>query len=78
MNQIKETRPEPGLELGENHDEIEMVTEVVEEKPGQVDLKDSNGSEDQLLDTPLADSSNAASCFSDDSITQNADFVAFD
>ena len=53
------------------------MTEVVEEEPGRVDLEDSSGSEGESLDTPLADSSDGALRSSDDSITQNADFVAF-
>ena len=73
----EEARPEPRLELREEYDEIEMVTEVVEEEPGQVDLKDSSGSEDESSDTPLADSSDAASRSLNDSIAWNADFVAF-
>ena len=53
---------EAGLEPGgdDDDDEVEMVTEVVEEEPGQVDLEDSSGSEAESLDT-LADSSDTIS-----------------
>ena len=59
----------------EDDDEVEMVTEVIKEEPDQVDLEDSSGSEPKSMS--LADSSDAASRLSDDSITRNADFIAF-
>ena len=71
---------EAGLEPEEEEkddDEIEMVTEVVEEEPGRVDFEDSSGSKGESLDVPLADSSDKALRSSGDSITRNADFVAF-
>ena len=78
----KKRAGEVGLELrGDDSedldDKVAMVTEVVEEEPDQVDLEDSSGSEAELSHTPLADSSDAASHSLDDSITQNAGFVAF-
>ena len=75
---IKKQAGEAGLEPeGDNSedDEVEMVTEVVEEGPGQVDLEDSSRLEAEL--SPFADSSDAASRSSDDSITQNANYVVF-
>lgn len=53
------------------------MTKIVEVEPGQVDLKDSSGSESELSDMFFLDSSDVASCFLDNLITQNADFVAF-
>ena len=55
-----------------------MVTEIVKEKPDQINLKNSNGSRNELSDIPLADSFDAVSCSLDNLIAQNADFVAFD
>ena len=64
----EEAKLKPKLELEEDGDEIEIVTEIVEKKPSRVDLKDSSGSEDKLLNIFLADSSNAVSHFLDNSI----------
>ena len=76
-DRVGAARLEPGRDNSED-DNVEIVTEIVEEEPGEVDLKDSSESEAELSDTPpLADSSDAASHLSDDSITRNADFVAF-
>ena len=76
-DRVGAARLEPGGDNSED-DNVEMVTEIVEKEPREVDLKDSSELKTELSDTHLlADLSDAASRLSDDSITQNADFVAF-
>ena len=69
---------EAGPELGRDDDnnEVEMVTKVVEKEPDQVDLEDSSELEAESLDT-LAGASDTVSQSLSNSITWNADFVAF-
>ena len=80
ISSVRTRAGEAGLEPGREEDdnEIELVTEVVEEEPGQVDLNDSSGSEADQAGPLLVDFSDAASeCSTIDSIARNADFVAF-
>ena len=69
---------EPGGEKNNDADNIDMVIEVVEKEPGQVNLKDNSGPETRSLNIPLADSSDVASRVLDNLIAWNADFIAFD
>ena len=80
MSSVRTRAGEAGIEPPRekaDDDKVEMVTEVVEEEPGQVDLESSSGSDAESSDIPIVNSSDAASRSSDNSITRNADFVAF-
>ena len=46
-----------------------MVKEVIEKKPGRVDLENSSGSETKSSDMLLANSSDVTSWSSDNSVT---------
>lgn len=72
---VEEARLEPPVD--EEEEEVEMVTEVVEEAPGQVDLEDSSGQETES-NHEFIDSSDVASRSSDNLITWNADFILFE
>lgn len=72
----EEVRLEP--EEKDDNDEIEIVTEVIEEESGQVGLNNSTRSEADPAGPSLVDSSDAAfKCSTIDLITRNADFVSF-